>query len=217
MAINFSDLVQPVVQYRLFNPGDKEVEFDFGAETFRIPPNGELLVRDRRSDLAARDIVIFAVGENGEGGRVGGIGVRPLFGDGRDTEVKRMARQSWLEAQYLAARAIVHAHERAVALAQETGTEAPRPTSKVLEAYKMMAEHENLANFAASCPICNLGFHDAKEVDGHIMAIHKNSPKAAEIRTKMAAIPTPDAPDDAELMSRAPNRGIPAVKLGGKA
>lgn len=209
-GINYQSILSPVISYELYNPGDEPIEFGYGGETYVLPGANDLWVgRDARSGelmeysrpgvlpvfgrpdrvfggqhfpIDALDIVRHAVGEDGRSGHVGVNGVRLLFMDDRDADVIQEARESWVEKRRFDMEAMVRAHEAFNALAIQQGREQQRPAKRVKDAYRWLEENERAGGITESCPICNDGFRDEREVQIHVVTYHKKHALAVEYR-----------------------------------
>lgn len=198
---NYSEIIRPTLQYELYNAADHTIEFMFDGRPFRVPAHdkhwhgkdphtgveivypkpgvlpiwGPSPIPGKRIEYTARDIVAFACGPDGISGSVGGLGVRPLFGDERDQLVAEEAQSAWAERRRFDAEQMIRAHEAKVRDAKEAGTPPPYPGRKVLEAYSLRNAYESQLAFKFTCPICNMGFRDSQtEVYVHTITFHKD-------------------------------------------
>jgi len=174
-VLDYTQVIKPVAQYALHNPWPIEWSFEFGAKTYRLPPRGDLAIADRPDVQAtAVQVLAFAVGSDGRSGVIGARGIRVLFGDDRDTHVRAEAHKAYLERETLDDAEICRSHELQILAAQNAGAPLPRPTQRVVDAYKRRASREAEAELKFSCPACNIGFKDQHEVAVHTVALHKN-------------------------------------------
>lgn len=201
-AIDFTEIIAPVVQYELFNPGTRRVEQDFDGQTYvfpavhehavlddprtgslmQYPKPGVLPIFDKHRPLhppvPAREVVKFMVGPDGRTGKVGQHGIRPLFGDHRDAMVEEEAKRQWVENRRRNLEDKVRAWELEVAKAREHGDPVGRPPRAVMEAYSELSEMSAVSFERFSCPVCNWGFMEEKDMHIHTVAHHGDRPEA---------------------------------------
>lgn len=217
---NYSEIIRPTLQYELYNPADHTVEFAFNGDTYKIPAHnrhwsgkdpytgqqmvypkpgvlpvwGPAAIPGRKIEFTARDIVAFACGPDGISGSVGGLGIRPMFGDERDEEVTFPEAQSaWAEQRQQQAQISIRQHEQKVADAKASGTPPPFPGRQVLEAYSLRNAYESQIGFKFLCTICNMGFRNSQtEVYVHTISFHKDRRDAVEeAETKLSVVKNP--------------------------
>lgn len=173
--LDYTEIIKPVVQYGLYNPWPTERSFDFGGKCYRMPAKSVTPIYDRPDvGATALNVLSFAVGKTGREGVVGSIGVRALFGDARDQLVKQEAHQAQKEKESIDDLETCRSHELMVLRAQEAAAAPPRPSQRVMDAYKRRAAREDEEQMKFSCPACNTGFKDQHEVSVHVVALHKN-------------------------------------------
>lgn len=206
--LDFSQIVEPVVQYVLYNPGNDIVRQNYNSFEYVLPPHnksfykglgpGECPILDGKEMLddksgkrkfqpiPARYIVHFLVGTDGRSGALGSRGVRVLFRDPvKDEAVKAEAKRVHLKHQYELARYVRAAHELRVKNEQRDGVPVTAPGEVVRKAYQFIQwyekDHGGGEGVASPfpCPKCGLDNQTRNERNAHIEAFHKEY--AAEI------------------------------------
>ncbi len=220
----YEEIIRPTLQYELYNPSDRTIEFGFDGNTFKIPahnkhwvgknpndPTGPALVYPKpgvlpiwtpaavpgkKLEYGARDILAFACGPDGISGSVGPLGVRPLFSDERDELVIEEGQTAWAERKVIEAQDTKRKHEVAVADAKAQGVPPPFPGKRVLEAYQMINAYETQIGFKYLCPVCNLGFRNSQtEVYVHVISYHKDrGDQVEEAQKKLSHTPQGEVP-----------------------
>lgn len=200
-AIDYSELTKPEVRYELFNPDpDEPVIFSYMAEQYTIPPSGQCLqtrhpfslaittydkpgvcpISDRleraQHPVPAKRIIQYVVGEDGRSGEYGRLGVRALFGDQRDEQVKKEAYAAWTVNRDQEAALRTRAHEAAVAQARDAGDVPPRPSTQIQKDYEWLASRAGDIEFRFACEVCNSGFRKETEMLAHAASIHRKTP-----------------------------------------
>ncbi len=205
-GLNYQTILNPTIQYELYNPADEPMEFGYNGETYVLPgaedfwvgrdaQTGQLMEYTREGVLPvfgrpdqrieALTIVKHATGDDGRSGHVGVNGVRPLFGDERDEEVIREAREAYVEKRRYDYEAMTRAWEAEVALALQQRREPGRPPRRVRDAYEWLRRNEQKGGVKISCPVCYAGFPNDVQVDAHMLADHKRHPKTDEVRERL--------------------------------
>ena len=202
-GINYQEILSPTVQYELYNPSDDPMEFGYAGETYVLPGASDLWVgRDARTGdlmeytepgvmpvfgrpelrIDALTIIRHATGDDGRTGYVGVNGVRPLFGDDRDPEVKAEARAAWVEKKRFDCESMVRAWEADVALATQQRRNPGRPPKRVKDAYHWIETNERVGGLLVDCPVCFDGFPSDRDMKRHIIIAHKRHPLAEAAR-----------------------------------
>lgn len=170
-AIDYRSLIQPPVQYRLYNPSDKAIEHEHNARNYVIPAKDQFHV-DRKTKvryteagvlpiagysyteivgkvaeqrvITAQDIVAFLVGEDGVSGKLGKAGVRLLYaeGDERNEAIKKEADETHRLKVYEDAKAVIAAADAENAKRIEAKVAPNPPNQKVRMAYRLIADIE---------------------------------------------------------------------------
>lgn len=216
-VLDYRSIIQPKVQYRLWNPAPTPVERDVSAVAFVIPAEGTLDVfglpaattdgkgnalprgsSSYREALSAEQILVHLVGEDGRSGKLGPLGVRCLFGDERDELVKEEGREAWKLWQYQCDLKAEYAHNKAVQNAKEHGQPPPVPTRETRERMSRRAAFERESQVVAShpCPSCNWPCFSEQELSSHDQTTHQRgsaveataSPVSTEIAELKATV-----------------------------
>lgn len=194
-SLNYREIIQPKAQFRLYNPAPIPVERDFAAQTYVIPAQGELAIyglgashtntrgeglpkgsASWRDAVPAEVIVAHFIGEDGRSGALGPLGVRCLFGDERDVEVRAEAAEAWKLWEYKSDLKEEAAHNKAVQNAKENGIPLPVATIRTREAIRRRAEFEKETAVIASHP-CQCGYpcFSADELNSHTLSTHNRA------------------------------------------
>jgi hypothetical protein len=234
-ALDYREIINPTVQFELYNPSDDDVEFQYDGNPYVIPANhrkaeiidprtgrvalypkpGVLPIigippRPGRWPVEARKIVEFVCGHNGRGGVLGKAGVRPLFQDGRDALVKEEARRGWAENALYNYQERTRAWETEVEQRKAQGLPVPRPGHDVMKAYRKLGEMQAITFEKFSCPVCNWGFLEEIDVNVHVVTHHPTHAYAETARLML----DPQNPGRVGLgsveVTRAPEKPIPA-------
>jgi hypothetical protein len=182
-VLDLSTLIAPKPVYRIYNPAAREVSCDYASKTWRIPAKSTLAITDTRvrgNDkeppvlLDARSILIALVGEDGRSGKLGELGVRPLFGDARDDLVKQEADEAHKENHYQVCLGIKLTHMSRIAKEREAGVAPTPPSLRVREAMEYVAkvERERGLTGAATCQECGWALATEADLKAHIANIH---------------------------------------------
>lgn len=200
VAIDYTNVTAPVSQYTLCNASDATVSFTYGGKDYHIPPNGVLELHDRPGQnfrfngevITAKEVMNYAVGEDGISGAVGKRGVRVLFGDSRDELVWDDSRTVARKFKYDSAVAKIYAHEAHVKKFSEQGMQAQKPSADVREAYRIRDEYERDYGEVVEpfpCPTCNWGFKSQDALNFHQESMHKTvAPVASPVNADISAL-----------------------------
>ena len=183
-TLDYRSLILPELTFTLCNPSITDVEFTYGGDTYVIPAEGTLDIRPTRHritdrenlefrEVSAKEILEFAVGEDGRSGRVGVFGVRVLFGD-VDTQaaIWAEAAEANRQKQYENDLLTKYAHHKAVKIATDAGSPPPAPDKRVREAMERLNRYEAENDAAAKfqCKSCAWPFVTAEQLSTHIEA-----------------------------------------------
>lgn len=209
---DYKAIIQPTLQYELYNPSNKAIEFAYDNCTYRIPAAHENWVGIDPSDPAlgkitypepgvmpvwspigkrytAADIVKFACGLDGRTGRVLGIrGVRPLFGEEEEINqlVKQEAQEAYLERQMLIVNQGISAYEQGVAEDTAEGRPPRMMPTVIREFYEQRRAWQTLPSTRFACPVCRWQLESEDATWVHILAYHKDHPnEVAEATERM--------------------------------
>jgi hypothetical protein len=211
--VDFSRIIQPTIQFELYNPGDEAVTQEVDGEQYTVPGNSEYayLLRGNgtasRYDkpgvlpitgtgvLPARTIVEFLVGPDGRSGKIGSRGIRLLIA-GYEEQIMEEAYTAWVDAKRFDAINLTRSHEEANARATANKEPLKRPSRKVMEAYNWLAENDSAASLRFSCPICNWGLKYEQELHVHITTHHRSHPAAAKSLEILQTMASTEVDDD---------------------
>jgi hypothetical protein len=133
--------------------------------------------------VSAKEILEYAVGDDGISGRVGISGVRVLFGDSRDEIVMADAAEAHRQKQYQHDLTIKYAHQKAVVIARDAGLPPAAPDKRVREAMARINryEAENSVTAEFTCGECNWPFFDAQSLSSHKESSHQGQGQPAGV------------------------------------
>lgn len=207
---NYSTLISPSVEYELYNPSPREIEFGVFGMVFRIPAcnqywrglnpaTGQTMVYEREGVLpifsqhgrgfTAADIVRHVLGHDGRRGRVLGVrGVRMLFGDNEEVnqKVRAEAQGAWLNREMAVVEQVIARWEHDIAQADAQKVARPQMPLQVREAYESRRAWTESPTRQFSCSICNWPQESEEAVWIHVLSMHKD--KADEVAQAKAAL-----------------------------
>lgn len=211
-VLDYRSIIQPKVQYKLWNPAPNDVERDVSAVTFVIPAGGTLDITglpaavtdgkgnalprgssSYREALSAEQILSHLVGEDGRTGKLGPLGVRCLFGDERDELVKEEGRETWELWQYQNDLRAEYAHNKAIQTAKEAGLPPPPPTRETREkiARRVAYERDSQVVPTHPCPSCQWPCFSEDELRSHDISTHQRgtlTTEASPVSTEIAEL-----------------------------
>lgn len=195
MPINYSEIVSPARPYLIYNPAPYEIVKDYAGYTFRWPPNfedrgygpgvlavGELKIRGQHDQkyrhamemVSAQTVAKFFVGEDGLSGTLSPMGVRPLFGDNRDADVRLEADAAFRKHQEVEDLRLTSTFMGAVERMKQQGMTPPPPGPEIMAAMERQrinrAERGGIG--AMHCPKCAWALATKEDLDAHTYHYH---------------------------------------------
>ncbi len=120
----------------------------------------------------AREILTVLLGDSGRDGMMGTWGVRPLFGDQRDSLVVAEANKKHQEKLYAHALAATTAHKKQNEKHKDAGIAPAPPTPELMRLYRVVAEADRGGISGVPCDICYLPTPDKDALDKHKAEFH---------------------------------------------
>jgi len=195
VPFNLSQIIKAPDTLVLYNPNDFVADGKYNSKDYHFGKNEVVAISgydvpstDERGQIngtrhiSARDIVLHLVGEDGESGQLGPVGVRPLFvplDDPANIEkneaIKASAREKATYAKYVNARNDIKTHEAGVAKARAEGTQIPFTNPDLLSKYEYVRDYEGGAGRPVAthpCDVCNLPCYNEGELLAHKANVH---------------------------------------------